>query len=276
MQITSHRYTASRLTWMLVILLSLWAAVTSWAWYAQRNLGSAAHITGYALFAVVLVLMAFKARKRSLVLPLGTVHDWKQLHLILGALSLPLYFQHTGVMWPQGVYEQCMALVFYGVSLSAILGLCLQKIYPKRLSQMESEIIFERIPMELAAIKTQVNALILQTAKSHPNSVLADFYVETLAWYFHQPRFVWAHLMGSQRSTNWVHQHVTVLKHYLSEPEQAALAQLEDWALRKGRLDAHHAMQGALKLWLFVHVPLALALLLLGCWHLLLINLYTR
>ena len=50
--------------------LVLWLAVTGLAWHAERNLGNASVITGYALFAVILSLAFFKARKRLLELPL--------------------------------------------------------------------------------------------------------------------------------------------------------------------------------------------------------------
>ena len=265
-----------RLVWIATPFLVLWVLISYWAWYAKNNLGSAAHVTGYALFVVLVLLISLKARKRTLVLPIGTVLDWKRLHLVLGAISLPLYFQHTGVLWPQGVYEQCIAFAFYGVSMSAFLGLWLQKVYPQRLTEVGGEVIFERISLETAVIRQQVNDLILQSAKSHASPALAKFYVESLAWYFQSPRFIWSHLTGSQRSKTWIHQHITILQHYLNEAEQSYLVQLEALAERKGRLDAHYAMQGALKLWLFVHVPMAVLLVLLGTWHLLLINVYTR
>lgn len=261
---------------MLAPLLALWLLVTFWAWQAQRNLGSPAHVTGYALFAVIVFLVLFKVRKRTLVLPIGTVSDWKRLHLVLGVISLPLYFQHTGVFWPQGFYEQCIAFVFYGVSLSAMVGVWLQKVYPRRLTDTGGEVIFERIDHEIQAIRREVHDLVLQSAKSHASPALAKFYVESLAWYFQSPRFIWSHLSGSQRSETWIRQHISTLKQYLNDSEQTYLSGLETLALRKSRLDAHYAMQGALKLWLFVHVPLAVVLVLLGGWHLFLINVYTR
>ena len=87
-----------RLVWIATPFLVLWVLISYWAWYAKYNLGSAAHVTGYALFVVLVLLISLKARKRTLVLPIGTVLDWKRLHLVLGAISLPLYFQHTGVL----------------------------------------------------------------------------------------------------------------------------------------------------------------------------------
>ena len=52
--------------------------------------------------------------------------------------------------------------------------------------------------------------------------------------------------------------------------------QIETIALKKSRLDAHYAMQSVLKFWLFFHVPAAVLLVLLACWHLLVVNIYSR
>ena len=54
------------------------------------------------------------------------------------------------------------------------------------------------------------------------------------------------------------------------------LSQIEALALRKSQLDAHYALQSVLKFWLFFHVPAATLLVLLGSWHLLVVNIYAR
>ena len=125
----------------ILAALVIWAGVTFLAWHAERSLGKASVITGYALFAVVLVLGFFKARKRLLVLPLGTVREWMLGHVVLGGLSVPLYFQHTGTLWPDGRYEQAIAAAFYVVTVSGIAGYILQRILPHRLADLEGEVI---------------------------------------------------------------------------------------------------------------------------------------
>lgn len=260
--------------WLLAFLV--WGFVSALAWHAERNLGKASIITGYSLFAAVLALGFFKARKRLLVLPLGTVRDWMRGHVVLGALGLALYFQHTGTMWPEGRYEQALAVFFYAAMLSGVVGYVLQRILPHRLADLEGEVIYERIPAELAALRSEVEELILKAVRELGSDTLGRYYTESLEWFFWRPRFLVGHLLGSGRSASWIRGRITALRRYLNEDERAYLARIEAIALRKSTLDAHYALQGVLKLWLFVHVPASVLLILLACWHLLIVNIYAR
>lgn len=260
----------------ILAALVIWAGVTFLAWHAERSLGKASVITGYALFAVVLVLGFFKARKRLLVLPLGTVREWMLGHVVLGGLSVPLYFQHTGTLWPDGRYEQAIAAAFYVVTVSGIAGYILQRILPHRLADLEGEVIYERIPNELAALREEIEALVFKAVKELGSDTLGRYYTESLEWFFWRPRFLIGHVLGSGRSAGWIRSRITALRRYLNEGERAYLGRIEELALRKNRLDAHYALQSVLKFWLFVHVPAAVLLVLLACWHLLVVNIYAR
>lgn len=260
--------------WLVAVLA--WLSITVLAWYAERHLGNASTVTGYALFVVVLALSFLKVRKYLLVLPLGTVHDWLQAHLILGVAGVALYFQHSGSLWPDGRYEQVIAVVFYALTLSGIAGYFLQRVLPGRLADLGGEIIYERIPSELADLREQVEQLVLKAVKELGSDTLGRYYTESLEWFFWKPRFLAGHLLGSGRSASWIRGRITALRRYLSDPERVYLDQIEQLALRKSRLDAHYALQSMLKMWLFIHVPAALLLVLLACWHLLVVNIYTR
>ena len=260
--------------WLVALLA--WAGVTALAWHAERSLGKASVITGYALFAVILALAFFKARKRLLVLPLGTVRDWMLGHVVLGFLSVLLYFQHTGTLWPGGHYEQAIAIVFYAVAVSGIAGYALQRVLPHRLADLEGEVIYERIPAEVAALREEIEELIFKAVKELGSDTLGRYYTESLEWFFWRPRFLAAHLLGSGRSVGWIRGRITALRRYLNDGEREYLARIEEIALRKNRLDAHYALQSVLKFWLFLHVPASVLLVLLGCWHLLVVNIYAR
>lgn len=260
--------------WLLAFVV--WGVVTALAWHAERSLGKASIVTGYSLFVVVLCLGFFKARKRLLVLPLGTVREWMRGHVVLGALGMALYFQHTGTAWPEGRYEQALAVFFYAAMLSGVVGYVLQRILPHRLADLEGEVIYERIPGELADLRAEIEELILKAVRELGSDTLGRYYTESLEWFFWRPRFLAGHVLGSGRSASWIRGRITALRRYLNEDERAYLARIESIALRKSRLDAHYALQSVLKLWLFVHVPASVLLILLACWHLLIVNVYAR
>lgn len=265
---------AQGLFWLAALVL--WLTVTVLAWHAERSLGKASIITGYALFAVILSLGFLKVRKRLLVLPLGTVREWMLGHIVLGTISVPLYFQHTGSLWPDGRYEQAIAIAFYVVTLSGITGYLLQRLLPRRLADIEGEVIYERIPAQVAALRQEVEDLILKAVRELGSDTLGRYYTESLEWFFWRPRFLVGHVVGSGRSASWIRGRITALRRYLNEGERAYLGQIEELALRKSRLDAHYALQSVLKFWLFLHVPASALLVLLACWHLLVVNIYAR
>lgn len=256
--------------------IALWAIISLWAWRAGRTLGDASLITGYALFAALLLLGAFNLRKRLSVLPLGPARLWMLTHGVLGVMCVPLYFQHTGSLWPGGFYERILALLFYFVMLTGIAGYVLERILPRRLTDLDREVIYERIPSEIAELREQTEALIIRAMQELGSDTLGRYHAESLDWYFWKPRFLMSHLLGSGRAGRWIRGHITALRRYLSERERAYLDQVQVLALRKSQLDAHLVLQGALKYWLFLHVPAALLLLMVAAWHMLVVNIYAR
>lgn len=256
------------------VAIALWLLVAAVAYRAERRLGQGAVITGYALFLVMLALGAFNVRKRLPALPLGTARAWMIAHAAMGAVAIPLYFQHSAGLWPAGGYEQLIAATFYVTVVSGILGYFLEWLLPRRLTDLGGEVVFERIPAEIAGLRERTEALIVEAMQEAGSSTLGRYYSESLDWFFWRPRFLVSHLVGANRSTRWIRGHIGALRRYLNERERQALDRVEALALRKSQLDAHYVLQGALKLWLFVHVPAAVLLVALALWHLMVVNVY--
>lgn len=256
------------------------AALTVWALAAiagalvERRAGHGAVVTGYVLLLMVLALGTFNLRKRLPALPIGTARTWMLAHLAIGIAALPLYLQHAGGLWPSGRYEQLLALAFYGTMASGVAGWMLQRLLPRRLTDLGGEVVFERIPAEIAAVRENVEAVVLAAMRESGSSALGRYYAESLDWYFWQPRFLFSHLLGANRSARWIRDHIHALRRYLGDKEREGLDKIEAFALRKNQLDAHYVLQGALQLWLLVHVPCAVLLTALALWHLVVVNIY--
>jgi hypothetical protein len=251
-----------------------WLVVAFIALRAEHSLHKGAVVTGYVLFAVMLALGLFNLKKRLVALPLGTARAWMSAHLVLGTVSVPLYLQHTGSLWPGGYYERVIAAAFYIVMLSGVGGYVLQRLLPRRLAHLDIEVIYERIPGEISALRERVESLVVKGVHDAGSDTLGRYYLETLHWFFRRPRFFLSHLFGSGRATRWVSGHVSALRRYLNEAERGVLDEVEELAFRKNQLDAHYALQSVLKLWLFVHIPAAVLLIVLAVWHLLVVNIY--
>jgi len=251
-----------------------WLVVALIALRAERSLHQGAVVTGYVLFAMMLALGLFNLKKRLVALPFGTARAWMSAHLVIGTVSVPLYLQHTGTLWPGGYYERAIALAFYIVMLSGAAGYVLQRLLPRRLAHLDMEVIYERIPGEIFALRERVEGLVLKGVQDAGSDTLGRYYLESLQWFFRRPRFFLSHLFGSGRAPRWVRGHVSALRRYLNETERGVLDEFEKLALRKNVLDAHYALQSVLKRWLLVHVPAAVLLVALVLWHLLVVNIY--
>lgn len=258
----------------VLVVLAGYLAVAIPTWKSAATLGPSHLISGYSLLGIMAFLAAFNLRKRVPMLPLIRMRWWTFLHICFGAVALGVFWLHTNSLWPTGLYEQALAALVYLVCLSGIVGLALQRSHPSRLTQTGVEIIFERIPAELAELREQAETLVLECTRKTGHETLARYYLEAIQWFFFKPRFVTAHIRGSQTAEFWLEQRFATVKRYLNLDEQAYLAQIERLAELKTALDAHYAGQLLLRSWLLVHVPCVAALLALAVWHMVLVHVY--
>lgn len=241
---------------------------------ADDRLQHGSEFTGYGLFAVVVLLMIFNLRKRLPVVARIRVRWWLLLHVVFGVAGLGLFVAHVDTFWPEGLYERALALLFYLVSLSGILGYVGQRFLARRLAELDDEFIYERVPEELARIRSDAEALVVQATEATRNDTLSRHYLETMSWFFQRPRFLLDHLLGRHSARRWVDDQVRAISRYLSDEELGYLTRIAELGQAKNTVDAHFAIQGLLKRWLMFHVPLAFAMLVLAVWHLLLVNIY--
>ena len=89
--------------------------------------------------------------------------------------------------------------------------------------------------------------------------------------YFSGPKNFRKHLLESRRPLNALVAELDDLRCYINESERATLEKLADLVRQKDGLDYHHALQSALKLWLFVHLPLTYSLMLFTLLHIVLV-----
>jgi hypothetical protein len=247
-----------------------------WVWTLQleRSLNYSEFVSGGALFFVIFVLCIFNLRKRLPFLPLWPAHKWFLLHTVAGFLALFLFWLHADVLWPNGLYSQILTVLFYGTTLSGILGLVLEKIYPKLLTRVDLECIYERIPRDLGEIRREAEKVILECTEKTGSDTLAQHYFETLGWFFRRPRFIINNIFGGQNAQTWIIRKCSVLERFLDDAERGYLNQIYVLAETKMKIDFHYALQTMLKKWLLVHVPFAAAVMVMMIWHVIVIQVF--
>ena len=240
------------------------------------NLSDASFVSGWILLGAMISLGIFNIRKRMSALPLGRAAYWLTLHVVLGFFAVGTFMVHTNYVWPTGVYEQLLASLFWLTAVSGILGWLYQRAIPRRLSRIGYEVIFERVPAEIAHLREEAEAAALEGVGSSGEPTLGRFYSESLDWFFQRPRFVVSHLLGTGAATYWLEQRSLAVRRLLGSAEVKALNEIEKIARLKISVDAHYAIQRSLKLWVFAHVLLTSATLSLSVWHLILVHVYAR
>ena len=253
-----------------LIFISTWA----WAVRIENSLGISDFSTGWVLFFVLALLALFGARKRLPFLPLGSASSWLKLHVAFGFMAVFIFWLHTDKVWPSSFYGQLLTLLFYAISISGVIGLLMETVFPSQLTHTKMEVIYERIPKELAEIRNEVEALVEECTKENASSVLAQHYLETLRWYFQRPRFFMSNVCGSEKPQHWVHQQCIILERFLNEKERKYLDKVYLLAEKKRKIDFHYALQKMLKTWLLIHIPLAGAVMAMVFWHLIVIQVY--
>jgi hypothetical protein len=224
-------------------------------------------ISGLVLFAVILLLALFNARKKLPFLPLRKASVWLQIHIYAGLFAMALFLIHVHFKPPRGWLETALAVLFVAVSLSGVFGLAISRWIPARLALRGENVVFERIPALRWKIKQEVEALALASVPQTHSTTIADFYERRLRSYFERPHSLWGELPGYSKSLHVLLSEVEDLDRYLNAEERKLMAQIAEFIRIKENLDFQLAAQGLLKLWLFVHIPLSYALILIGLVH---------
>ena len=250
-----------------MVFVAVTALAAGWLKLMDLALRPAAIWSGFGLLAATVVLTLFNARKKLPFLPLFRASAWMRFHSYTGWFAAILFLLHIRFRVPQGNLEVLLALLFVGVTLSGIIGLGLSRALPPRLTRHGEEIIFERIPALRQQLRMQVEELIVKSVAETDSSTLADYYGTRLKPYFDRPGDLWRHLLGSDSPLHRRLVGLAALDRYLTDKERAVAGTLNECIRAKDNLDHNRACQGLLKGWLFIHIPLTYALILVAVVH---------
>jgi hypothetical protein len=251
----------------LLLLATVFAIVAHRRWSVV--LPAYAYLTGWVLFAAMILLAIYNARKKLPFLPLGSSEAWLQIHIYVGFFTVVLFLIHLNFRLPTGWFEGTLAWLYLLVTVSGVVGLVLSRVLPRRLATRGGEVIYEKIPALRYALRQQADALALSAKTNSP--AIAEFYARQLSPFLAGPGRFWPHLLESRRPLNAILNDIEEFRRYLSEGERATLEKLRDLVRSRDGLDYHHALQKTLKLWLFVHLPLTYSLMIFSLLHIVLV-----
>lgn len=234
---------------------------------AEATLHDIRFATGWILLVLISGLALFDLRRRIPVLPLGNASDWEQVHIYGGWLAIAVFLVHTDAGLPDGPFEIALWIPFVAVAVSGTVGIWLSRVLPKRMRDHGARELYDRIASRRAEIAAEAQALAISSARDTGSVTIADYYQKELSAYFQRPRNALSHLTGYHGHLRRQLEHIQSLHRYVDSHGHDVLNRLSELVETKDDLDYQYAAQSALRLWLFVHVPLAHALLVLIAVH---------
>jgi hypothetical protein len=145
---------------------------------------------------------------------------------------------------------------------------------------IDERVVYDRIPARRGELALDVQAAVAKTdpataAMALPatpyDAWIMDLYTVHLRDFFKGQRNFTAHLIGSQRPLKRLTDEIDNLSGYVDQRSQEKLAAVKSLVVEKDRLDFARVYLGLSKGWLFVHVPVTYALIVLTFAHVLVV-----
>jgi len=251
--------------WLVISLLILVAATCVYIPYAlgSTNGPSGGSAMGIAFGAIGFAFMIFAgllgARKKVPVWRLGRAQAWMRGHLWLGLLALPIIAFHAGFRFGGPLTTALMALLIVVVA-SGLFGAALQHYMPSMMtSQVASETIFEQIDH----VREQLLAEADRLAAAREETPLRSFYLLEMRPFLEKRGGRNQLLSNPDRARSAFEGLRTLLPADAHETTRSWEAICEEERQLRRQAQLHHWLHG----WLLLHIPLSLALLVLGCVH---------
>jgi hypothetical protein len=235
---------------------------------------------GFMLFAAALGI-----RKRFPIWRIGRAQHWMRGHLWLGTLALPLIFLHAGFHFGGWLTSILMVLLII-VTLSGLLGAYLQHTLPTRIMRevgfetiydqidhvreglvKEAEQRLSTIADELAPGRGAGATVVLTYIGAIPeiNAELAElnavFEKEIRPYLANEGK------RSPVRLRDYSARLFERLRNMLPERAHPTAGALEEICEEKRQLDRQIVLHRTLHAWLLCHIPLSLALIVLGFVH---------
>jgi hypothetical protein len=248
--------------------------------------GSAIGLTfGIAGYALMLYAGLLGARKQVPTWRIGRAQTWMRGHLWFGLLSLLLILYHAGFAF-RGPLTLVMMILFFIVIGSGILGAAIQHYVPSFMTtRVPLETIYEEIPHVRAQLREEADQLAIticgpldvaapEQTSEEGQTVLVEIehddrerfrevYLRKVRPYLVDPESSGAELANPLRSGETFE----ALRRLLAPPVHGVLDDLENICSEEQQLSRQIRIYRWLHAWLLVHVPLSIALLVLGAVH---------
>ena len=229
---------------------------------------------GVAGTGLIAALMYLGIRRRSYASSTGTLQGWVSAHVYLGLLTLLVIPMHAGFRFGLDVHTLAFVLLVV-VVFSGVVGLFLYRNIPGRLTKYEAGQQADKIDPEMARLLSDMRALV-----KDKSDVLVQIYKEEVAALQHRDPKGWSLLLKGQGSDLLAARSAELAKKVSAIPpeDQATFQIISQLLLKKTQLEVNLLRQmqlrNALQAWLYIHVPVSIAMVFAVGLHLIVVFLY--
>jgi hypothetical protein len=234
-------------------------------------------------FAFMIFAALLGARKKVPVWRVGRAQTWMRGHLWLGLLSLPLIVFHSGFRYGHGLSAVLTTLLIVVVA-SGVFGAALQHYMPRVMTrEVTMETIYEEIEHVRAQLREEAEELFTQATAEAPKAAaggvgstatsvavredeaapLRNFFEQELKPFLERPG-ARGHALADQAQSRSA---FVQLRTLVPPALHTTLEDLESICEEERQLTMQSRLHLWLHGWLLLHVPLSLALILLGAVH---------
>jgi hypothetical protein len=262
-----------------LLLFSAIAGGLFWlVWIYGNGLRDPRYLDGWVLAGGMALQVSFHIAKTA-GLPPKSAARWRRVHIFAGYLVIAAFISHSDFTLPDTGFEWALWAGFVLVTLSGILGTYL--VWSQRAKgRIDEGISYDRLPALRAELKcaflvavaeTDAPAAAIDLPGLPHDAWIMELHTTHLADFFEGPRNFTGHLIGSQRPLRRLTDAIDNLSRYVDRQSQAKLATVRQLVIEKDRLDCARVSLGLSRGWLFVHVPVTYALIVLTVAHILVV-----
>jgi hypothetical protein len=244
-------------------------------WIYGNGLRDPRYLDGWVLAGGIGLQLYFHIAKKTAGLSPKSAMRWRKFHVLLGYPLIAAFISHTDFSLPDTAFEWALWAGFVLVTLSGVFGIYLSWSIKAR-RWIEEGVGYDRIPARCADLAAKVAITVAETDPAGAASALPappyaawimDLHIDHLKDFFEGPRNFSGHLTGSQSPLKRLTDEIDNLSRYVDERNQEKLAAIRNMVIEKDRLDFMRVHLGLTRAWLFVHVPVTYALIVLTILH---------
>jgi hypothetical protein len=243
---------------------------------------------GIAGYGMMLFAGLLGARKKFPVWRIGRAQTWMRGHLWLGLLSFPFILYHAGFAW-RGQLTAVLMILLFIVVVSGIIGAAIQHYMPSViLSEVPLETIYEEIPHVRQQLQAEADQLVSSVCGPLPGAGsveaeesagvntttiveveteqrvrLREVYLDRIQPFLIHPAGQGSEFGDQNRSAAMFESR----RRLMPAGVHPVIEDLESICEEERQLIRQRRLYRFLHAWLLVHVPLSIALLVLGGIH---------